>query len=393
MLDHRKGVSTPGDDAAQPIVLVVDDDPQMREVVSLVLGDEGYRVLQAGHGEAALSLMEHARPDLILSDAMMPGMDGFTLCKQVRAHPQWSHIPFVFLTARGQRTDLRHGMDLGADDYLMKPFEPEELLSAIRARLGRAAQAQTGIRKATDELRDTVIRTLSHEFRTPLTLILGYTELLEANTSGLTDQEFHEFLQGLRAGSGRLENLVEDFLLLSQLQTGAFADQRRRLPRQMVEPDRVVSRTLERFASQASARNVELALHAWAAGTLVAMGEQDLTEIVRRLTDNTIKFSKQGGGQVALSTRQEEGFWVLDVADTGIGMPQEALSWIFEAFRQVDRPRMEQQGAGLGLAIVRGLAELYGGCVTVKSEPGKGSTFTVRLPVSGQRPDSTIELD
>jgi two-component system sensor histidine kinase/response regulator len=381
MFDHRQDAFTHGGDAAQSTVLVVDDDPQMLEVISFILGDEGYRVIEASSGEAALLRMERASPDLILSDAMMPGMDGFAFCKRVRANPNWSQIPFIFLTARGRRTDLRHGMDLGADDYLMKPFEPEELLSAIRARLGRATQAKVALHRATVELRDTIIHTLSHEFRTPLCLVLGYTELLEESAHGMTDQEFQEFLHGLREGSGRLMNLVEDFLLLSQLETGAFADQRQHLPRQMVEPDRVVSHILERFESHTSAHNIRLTLQAGAPGTLVAIDERDLAEIVRRLIDNAIKFSKKESGQVVLSTRQEEGFWVLDIADTGNGIPGEALSWIFEAFRQVDRAKTEQQGAGLGLAIVRGLTELSGGRVTVVSEPGKGSTFTVRMPV------------
>jgi two-component system sensor histidine kinase/response regulator len=368
------------------LVLVVDDEPEMRQVVSLVLGDVGYQVLQASSAETALSLLEHTSPDLILSDGMMPGMDGFTFCEQVRANPKWSQIPFIFLTARDQRNDLRHGMDLGADDYLMKPLEPEELLSAIRARLGRAAQAQIALHEATVELRDTIMRALSHEFRTPLSLVLGYTELMEASVQGITDQEFHDFLQGLRAGSERLVNLVEDFLLLSRLETGAFASQRCQGPHQMAEADPVASHVLERFESLASARNIRLTLHAGAPGALVALGAHDLTEIVRRLIDNAIKFSKEKNGKVVLSTRQEEGLWILDVADTGIGIPQDALSWIFEAFRQVDRAKMEQQGAGLGLAIVRGLTEHFKGHLTVESELGKGSIFTVRLPLSAWRP-------
>lgn len=339
-------------------------------------------MLQAASGETALSVLQESCPDLIISDVMMPGMDGFALYEQVRANPEWSQIPFIFVTARGQRTDVRHGMGLGADDYLTKPFEAEELLAAVRVRLSRATETRAAINKASADLRDTIIRALSHEFRTPLALIVGYTELLEESAQETSDEEFYEFLQGLRMGSERLTNLVEDFLLLSRLESGTLVKENHALPERMVEPDQVLSHVVEQFEDQASARNISLTVNARAPGATVALSERFSIEIVRRLVDNAIKFSKKEGGRVILTTRQAGGFWILDVVDDGIGIRQDALAWVFEAFRQVDRAKMEQQGAGLGLAIVRGLAELCGGCVEVQSKLGSGSKFTIWLPLA-----------
>jgi two-component system sensor histidine kinase/response regulator len=239
----------PGDGGPTPrTVLVVEDDASTLETLSLFLQDEGYRVLQATSGVAALSLMRQVRPALILSDAIMPGMDGFALCELVRAEPRWSQIPFIFLSGISQRTDVRHGMGLGADDYLAKPVEPEELLSAIRVRLARADEAQVALTNATSDLRDAIIRTLSHEFRTPLSLVLGYTDLIESTIRETADQELHQFLQGLRSGIEHLMGLLEGFLLLSQLQTGALAAERRREPPQSSLADLIVSQVLEGFA-------------------------------------------------------------------------------------------------------------------------------------------------
>jgi DNA-binding response OmpR family regulator len=123
-------------------VLVVEDDVIMAQVVSQILEDEGYRVLWAARADMALSMLQDTCPDLILSDIMMPGMSGFTFCQRVRAESRWQQIPFVFLTGKGERVDVRLGMGLGADDYLIKPFEPEDLLIAVQTRLQRVAELQ-----------------------------------------------------------------------------------------------------------------------------------------------------------------------------------------------------------------------------------------------------------
>lgn len=354
----------------------------MIEIVSLILKDEGYRVLQATGGKSALSVLDMIRPDLIVSDVMMPGMDGFAFYEHVRATSDLSQIPFIFLTAKAERSDVRQGMELGADDYLTKPFEPEELLSAVETRLARAAKARASIDKASADLKKMIVRIVTHELRTPLALMFGYTELLEATGTEIGENDLQAILRGLYSGTQRLMSLVEDTLLLSRLESGVLAEEIRGAPYRTAGPDRVIRGVVKQLEGQASARKVSLALHLGASGSAVAINEVHLTEVARHLVDNAIKFSKTEGGQVILTTRQEGASWVLEIADDGVGIRQEALPWVFEAFRQVDRAKMEQQGAGLGLAIVCGLAEVYGGQVAVESRLARGSRFTVRLPLA-----------
>jgi hypothetical protein len=273
-------------------------------------------------------------------------------------------------------------MELGADDYLVKPFEPEELLSAVNVRLARAKEAKAAINMVSASLQQRIIQTLIHEFRTPLALVIGYTELLESSGQEMDEDSFQTTLQGLHFGSRRLMGLVEDFLLLSQLQTGATASAARRERRKTEEPDQVLSHIVAQYERQAAARNVSLVTDLGTRGLAVAIGQADLKEMVSRLVDNAIKFSKSQGGLVSVTTRRDGDYWMLEVADRGIGIRQEAISWIFDAFRQVDRGQMEQQGTGIGLTIVRGLAEVYGGRVGVESQPGVGSTFSVWLPLA-----------
>jgi two-component system, sensor histidine kinase and response regulator len=373
-------------EAAVPqIVLVVEDDASMLDIISFILEDAGYRVLQARNGDSALSVLQMIRPDMIVSDVMMPEMDGLTFCERVRA--DLSHIPFIFLTARVEKNNVRQGMKLGADDYLTKPFEPEDLLSAVQIRLARAAEARSQFEQIAADVRKQGVRALSHELRTPLSLVFGYTELLKATGPQMDEDDMQTILHGLYSGTRRMKNLVEDFLLYSRLESGLFAEEIDQMSFQTVQPDQVVRREVERFQGAASDQDVTLTLRLGASGETLAIYEASLAEIVRRLVDNAIKFSKKGGGQALVSTHVDGGSWVLQVADDGIGIRRDALPHIFEAFRQVDRDKREQQGAGLGLAIVRGLVEAFGGRITVESLLGRGCRFNVYLPLapSGSR--------
>ncbi|MFN2217896.1 MAG: response regulator [Anaerolineae bacterium] len=366
---------------SQPTVLVVEDEPVILEIITSLLQEEQYKVLQAPNGQAALALLEDDRPDLIISDIRMPGMDGFELCERVRANPDFAQLPFIFLTGRDERADMRRGMGLGADDYLTKPFDPEDLLTAVRVRLSRAAETQAAIARAGSGLQDQIIQSLTHEFRTPLSLVVGYTDLLESTGRQLDEDDFESVMHGLHAGSRRLVSLVEDFLLLSKLRTGTIAEEIAQEPLAAVHPDLMVQGVAEQAAGRASARKVTLTVECTAPDVTVRISREHLGEIISRLLDNAIKFSKRDGGQVTLSTRREEGFWVLRVADEGIGIREEAHAWLFEAFQQVDRSQMEQQGTGVGLTIVKGLVEAYGGRIGLESAPGIGSTFSVWLPI------------
>jgi len=369
--------------APQPTILVVEDEPGILRIVTYLLEEQGYTVLQAAEGLSALALVEQQSPDLIISDIKMPGMDGFTLCERVRANPALGQTPFIFLTAREQRSDMRRGMGLGADDYLTKPFEPEELLSAVSVRLTRAAQTRAAIGQADADLQDKIIRALTHEFRTPLSLVMGYTELLESNGPELDGAEFTKVLQGLHTGSRRLMDLVEDFLLLSKIRAGVIGHDAGSDLVQCTGPDLVVRTAAEQYQKPAASRNVSLDVDCRSGNPTLNIREDHLFEIASRLIDNAIKFSKRDGGQVQVTTSSQDTVWLLSVSDEGTGIHKEALSWIFEAFRQVDRGRLEQQGSGIGLTIVRGLVEAYGGEVHVHSIPGQGSTFYASLPVAG----------
>ncbi|MCJ7567156.1 MAG: response regulator, partial [Anaerolineales bacterium] len=162
----------------KPIILVVEDDMALLEGIRELLELSEYKVLTATNGQEALEVLEKKHPDLIVSDIMMPEMDGYQFHEKVREQPELSAIPFIFLTARGEKADIRRGKELGADDYITKPFDDEDLLVAVRAKLSRWDNLRQQRDEEVADLKSKILLTLSHEFRTPLTYIINYSDLL-----------------------------------------------------------------------------------------------------------------------------------------------------------------------------------------------------------------------
>ena len=367
---------------AKAHILVVEDDALMAEGIADILSLEGFEVATAPNGRAALAKMQTQTPDLVLSDIMMPEMNGHEFCALVRANPAWRTLPFIFLTALGQKIDQRLGLELGADDYLAKPFEPDDLLVAVRTRLKRAAEHRAAADAALIDLRASILTTLNHEFRTPLTYITGYSHLLAEEGSDMEEERFQSCLQALQSGADRLRRLVENVLLVTQVESGELTAMIKMFPQSTPNLNAVVANTIERHRSEAEARQV--VVHNRISNDLAPLniGEDYITQVIDHLLDNAIKFSKHEGGQVNLSATQQDQQVELTVSDDGIGIRQNALVWVFDSFRQVDRQKQEQQGAGLGLAIVRGLVRAHGGQVSIESEPDTGTTVKVQLPTA-----------
>src|SRR5208283_1332018 len=164
-----------------PKILIVDDEPDLLEITATYLEMEGYRPLTALNGPAALEILNSTVPDLILSDITMPGMSGFDLFERIRSDSKFQNTPFIFLSGH---TDLQHimmGKELGSDDYLMKPFEPEMLISTIKGKLKRSRQLNDSMSQQMDTLKNQLFRLISHEMRTPLTSILGGPGIINDN--------------------------------------------------------------------------------------------------------------------------------------------------------------------------------------------------------------------
>lgn len=358
-------------------ILVIDDEEWLREMVSVVLDQRGYSVIEAENGARGIELARQHLPDLVLCDVNMQQTNGYLTLAALRETPATAAIPFILMTGYADPAGMRHGMELGADDYLPKPFTAEQLCGAVEARLRKAQELRQVAERKLADLRDSISLALPHELRTPLNGILAYGEILSTDAEALQPGEIAEMGQVISESGRRLMRLIENFLIYAQLE--------------LLGSDPAKAATLRKKATQFPVRVIEDKAHTIAETmrrsadlTLVLqdrrvpMAEEYLSKIVDELLQNAFKFSKPNTPvRVVLETRG--GAHVLSVTDQGRGLSPEQIAKI-GAYMQFDRKMQEQQGLGLGLTICRRLADMHGGTLTIQSQPGAGTTVTVRLP-------------
>jgi signal transduction histidine kinase len=362
---------------------VVDDDVVLLQGLGEALTAAGYEPLLAADGASALSLMVDRMPDVIVADIVMPGMDGYQLLAAVRQMPQGSAVPFIFLSARGERDQVREGMDSGADDYVTKPFRSAELLQAISSRIAR----HRAIEDAGDRVRQDWVRhlstTLHHELRTPLAEISAYAELLAASETQLGADDLHAVVSGLGAGVTRLGRLVADFLLLADLRSGRAAADFQSRRTLLANWPGFLADVAARYEEPARSRGVQLSTTCAEDVPPAAADPVYLADAIGRLVDNAIKFAPVGS-RVVVTAESRGGAPAVDVLDDGPGIDEDLLPRLLEPLEQADRPHFEQQGVGNGLAICRGLVELHGGSLSAVRRAAGGSCFRIVLPASAE---------
>ncbi len=369
-----------GGAARQATLLLVDDDPSILDGVTDLLALNGYRVITAANGREALGVMQQQRPDLIISDIVMPDMDGYELFSAIRSNPLWTPIPFIFLTARGQQADISTGNSLGVDAYLTKPFEPDTLLGVVQGRLRRLQDIQLMAQNEIERMKGQLISVFSHELRTPLTYVYGYASLLLEGFDDLEREMVVSMLNGVQRGAERLTTLVEDLMTLVRIDSGVV-EMDIRMHRSDCDLATLVGRVVKKLAPRATERGV-VVVTSVPRGLKASIAASYIEDATLRLVDNAIKFAPEGCGHVRISGKAAGEAVMIQIKDDGIGIDPAQQAHIFERFEQLDREAMEQQGVGLGLTLAREVVRLHGGDITVQSEPGAGSEFTIRLPAS-----------
>ena len=362
-------------------ILVIEDEvPLLEEIVSL-LQFEDFEVIGAPEGNTGVQLARAHLPDLIISDIMMPGLDGYGVLQALQDDPATRRLPFIFLTARADYVQVRQGMQLGADDYLTKPFTREELLQAIQARLQKREMMRDQYEQRIEYLRDSIALALPHELRTPLTSLLGYAEMIMLDSAMLQPAQVSAMADAILKSGLRLQRQLRNFLLYAQLELG----QREReagIPLAGAL-EAVPGQVIERAArEQAAERNRELDLHLSLDDVPVRVTRGALDKIVIELVDNAAKFSV-AGTPIRVYSEVAEGEYVLRISDKGRGMSAEQIR-DSGAYLQFERRLYEHQGVGLGLTLARQLALASGGTLHIESEPERGTTVTVRLPLAGE---------
>lgn len=360
-------------------ILVIDDESWLREMVNMALAQKGYEVLEAENGSAGVDVARKALPDLILCDVNMEKMDGYGTLSSLRDEATTASIPFILMTGLADNAGMRHGMELGADDYLPKPFTIEALYGAVEARLKKVQAVRQEAERKLADLRDNISLMLPHELRTPLNGILAYGEILRSDAASLPAKELAEMGQVIYDSGKRLERLVENFLIYAQLELlGADPHKVAALRKKLTPSPAKLVEEHARAQAEAVHRGGDLSLDVQNAP--VAMSEEYLARIVDELVQNAVKFS-QVGTRVSVSFGVSGGNVVLSVIDHGRGFSTEHITRV-GAYMQFERKMHEQQGLGLGLSIAKRLTELHGGTLSISSQRENSTTVTVKLPAA-----------
>ncbi len=362
-------------------ILVIDDEEWLREMIQLALRQNGFEVIEAENGERGIELAKKELPDLILCDVNMDKVDGYATLSSLRSEGSTASIPFILMTGLADQAGMRHGMELGADDYLPKPFTIEALYAAVDVRLKKVNAVRQEAEKKLADLRENISMMLPHELRTPLNGILAYGEILTSDAASLQPEEISEMGQVIYQSGKRLEHLVENFLIFAQLELLGADPQK--LQSLLGKKTEVPSSLIEQQAQdQARTANRPDDVQLEVSEIPIAMSEDYLGKIVGELIQNALKFS-QPGTPVVVRLVEQGGYAILTVTDRGRGLSTEHIAKI-GAYMQFDRKMHEQQGLGLGLTICKRLTEMHGGTLAIQSELGAGTTVTVKLPRAQQ---------
>lgn len=354
--------------APRPRVLVVDDNPDIRDYLLRVLSDH-WAVGAADNGAAALETLRKAQFDLVLSDIVMPECDGREFIRALRADPELAALPVIVITARAGEEARIEGLELGADDFLTKPFSPREIVARVAAHLNLASlRGEVLSSRAKDEF----LAILSHELRNPLAPITTAVSLLRMH--GAASPE----LDVIERQTRHLRRLVDDLLDVARIEAGKVE-----LQNEYIELGSIVVSAIDLVRSQVESRRQVLKIKVPSLGLAVIGDPTRLAQVLSNLIVNAAKYSAPGS-QIEIEAAAENGIARIVVRDRGIGLAPEMRSRVFNLFVQqsqaIDR---KIGGLGLGLAIARGLVELHGGSLRAASEGiGRGAELIVELPLA-----------
>ena len=358
-------------------ILVIDDEEWLREMIQLALQQHGFEIIEAANGVDGIELARKELPDLILCDINMGKVDGYLTLSSLRNEASTAAIPFILMTGLADSASMRHGMELGADDYLPKPFTTEGLYAAVDARLKKAQTIRDEAERKLANLRDNISLMMPHEMRTPLNGILSNAELLAHSAATLKPGDVAEIGQEIHKSSERLARLIENFLIYAQLELVA-TDPKNVNALRVGRTEHPKSLIKNHAAAQAAQANRLPDLSFELADIPLPVSEEYLSKITDELLQNAFKFS-EADSPVRVTLAEAFNAVTLSVSDQGRGFTAEQITRI-GAYMQFDRKLHEQQGLGLGLTIVKRLVDLHGGTLSITSEKDMGTVVSAKFP-------------
>ena len=358
----------------RPFILVIDDDESMRDSCAQILTKDGYQAEIANDGYSGLEKIKEKKPDLVLIDLKMPGINGLEVLEKTREIDP--NIIAIVITGYATVESAVEAMKIGAYDFLPKPFTPDELRIIIKRGLEKRKliQETESLKREKKLMEENFITMVSHQLRSPLVAILQYFEVILNGMVGDVSERQKEMIQKAQNRLESLMNLINDWLDVARLDSGQIVEKLKPLSLK-----KVIERLLEEMQPLAQEQDIHLELSPSSVNENVMGDEESLKQVFSNLITNAIRYNKPKG-KVKISITENKNFIITEVQDTGIGISKDHLPFIFDQFYRVKRTEDQKiKGTGLGLSIAKKIVEAHGGSIQVSSEKDQGSTFTVFL--------------
>lgn len=360
-------------------ILIVDDNIGNIEFLNVILEDEGFEISTAYDGPEALEKVSEISPELILLDINMPEMSGYEVCERLKQKPESKDIPIIFLTAQAEFEDIIQGFNIGAVDYVTKPFNSEELLSRVNTHL-ELYKSKKLINEQIEELhrlnatKDRLLSIIGHDLRSPFVSIVELSKMLSEGIENLKPDDVKEMSQAIYKSSKQSFNLLEGLLEWAKSQSGKVS-----INIKQNDLAAVVDKAIELISLKADRKGVKISSEL-EAGASAMFDLNMITTVVRNLLSNAIKYTGREG-EVVVSAERANGEIRVVVKDTGMGIREENLSRLFKDDVFITtRGTDGEKGTGLGLSLCKEFVEKNGGTISVESKEGEGSTFMFTIP-------------
>lgn len=366
----------------QPLILLVDDIVENLKVLGNIFKNEGYQIAIASNGEAAISIARSKSPDLILLDVQMPGMDGFEVCKILKSEVQTKDIPVLFLTAKTESEDIVKGFELGAVDYITKPFNNNEMLARVRTHT-ELQLTKRKLENSNKELKNLVatkdkfFSIIAHDLRSPFIALLGFSEIIKDDFTELPEESLLEYINIIYVTANDTYKLLDNLLQWSRIQLGKMDF----LP-DTFNLKKSVDQICNLLNLQSSQKDITL-VNSIPEETVVFADNNMLDTIIRNIISNAIKFSNINGSVIIgiNDAKSNPNDSVIYIKDQGKGIPYEDQDKLFKLdINYSTTGTNKEKGTGLGLILCKEMVEKHNGKIWFESVPDEGTTFFISLP-------------
>ena len=346
-------------------ILIVDDAIDTVELLRKRFHSEGYDTAEAYDGEEALKRVEEYNPDLIVLDVMMPKIDGYEVCRRLKTDENKKYIPVLMLTAKGEIESKVKGLEIGADDYLAKPFDYKELSARVKSLLTIKSARETLVEEEKSVALDKMMDEVAHEIRNPLVSIGGFSKRVYDRLP--ENDPNKKYLEMIMDEVSKLENMVKLLIELKTMTVCYLGN---------TDINEVITEALASYEDEFASNGIVVKTQLLNNLPFISGDKEQLKIAVSNLIKNSIEDMQESPKILTIATSVSDGRMIIEVSDTGKGIPKDKLKSIFHPFYT-----SKIYGPGLGLTFTLKIVQQHGGNISVESEPGKGTTFTIRLPI------------